>query len=194
MHTVTEYRFALKILPTSEGLFCSYIMMHCCSYQWKVRTYKLFSEVTANGFELLLCKLMKVFAVAFFFFRDWYCPSTTLQHFPSNRQQLNINHKNMVLLGLTVQCQLHNVTATALCRDPTWQLWLLLLVISSIFSTSLALVRYFPAVCSLVSPICHSPPGRRRRQTQKECLRLMYDSKAPSSHTEFPELLHPSTQ
>lgn len=36
----------------------------------------------------------------------------------------------------------------------------------SFFSTSLALVRYFPAVCSLVSPICHSPPGRSGRPTQ----------------------------
>lgn len=118
--------------------------------------------------------MIKAFVVAFFFFRDWYCSSNTLQHFPSNRQPLNINNRNMVLLGLTVQSQLHNITATPHFRVPTWQIWLLLLVISSFF-TSLALVSCFSAVCSLVSPICHSAPGRSRRQTQKGCLRFLYE-------------------
>ena len=48
----------------------------------------------------------------------------------------------------------------------------------SFFSTSLALVRYFPAVCSLVSPICHSPPGRSGRRTQSgvtEALRQAFN-------------------
>lgn len=123
MHTVTEQRFALKILPTSERLFYTYTdSQHCCTQQSEVRTYRFFSEVTDNGFEPLFCKMIKAFVVAFFFFRDWYCSSNTLQHFPSNRQPLNINNRNMVLLGLTVQSQLHNITATPHFRVPTWQI------------------------------------------------------------------------
>lgn len=101
----------------------------------------------------------------------------TLHHF----KQQTIHHKPQEYsppgtARLNVSCvmpQLHHLVGTLL--GPFRLQWS---VTSPIFSTSLALVRYFPAVCSLVSPICHSPPGRSGRRTQSgvtEALRRAFN-------------------
>lgn len=91
----------------------------------------------------------------------------TLHHF----KQQTIHHKSQEYsppgtARLNVSCvmpQLHHLVGTLL--GPFWLQWS---VISPIFSTSLA----------LVSPICHSPPGRSGRRTQSgvtEALRRAFN-------------------